>query len=185
MIACAVIKNDTETWYFPTKCIARGALARDEAFAMLGVNAIRIDSRVEYNDKTVLVVRCDYNYFHDRYGRFASAQGANLLKVRDWKNENVKRDHIEKHINVQKEYSDPETYLARAIELAQMPCGGDIIGYARDRYSIVRYNKATNEYCIANIGIYGGIITLYHPTDKEAYYNRAKRRDAKDGKVIE
>lgn len=107
-----------------------------------------------------------------------ATNGANTLAVKDWKNEKVRLHHVKKHVKDKKEYPDEATYLATATKLAEMPVGGDILGYTRsDGQSFVRYNKKTNEYVIAKVGGSGGIITLYKPTLGERYYLKHKKDD--------
>lgn len=63
-----------------------------------------------------------------------------------------------KHTGKGKAYPNEEIYLVRAIELAQKPVGGNIMGYARkDGKTFVRYNKKTNEYVVAVVGSEGCI----------------------------
>lgn len=114
-------------------------------------------------------------------GQEFATDGANVLEVKDWKNRSVREHHIKKHVREKKEYPDEETYLTTAIKLAELPIGGDILGYTRkDNKSFIRYNKKTNEYVIAKTGRNGGIITLYKPTLGEKYYLNHKNDDLKE-----
>lgn len=181
MIAYRIVRNDM--WYIATgQGILRAACRMGEFVA---------DSCVVAGGEKVEVgtIRIDYNKFHDSLGRFASgsgvpneyarAYGQNVLAVKDFKNRRVARHHYGKHVKWSKEYPDNETYLNTAIALAEMPVGGDILGYKRSKRSFIRYNKATNDFVIAKTGAEGGIITLFKPRDKQAYYEFVKKGDGK------
>ena len=182
MIAYRVIKSDV--WYFAAGgCVMRADSCEvGRAFELLKVKDAKTTHGAEVD---VVILRCDSNPYRDEKGRYTTGPNryarntrANVLYVKNWKNSRVKYEHIQKHIVKQKEYSDAKQYLARAIELAEMPVGGNIIGYKRkDGQSFVRYDKSTNEYVIAKTGWYGGIITLFKPIEKEDYYNWRKGED--------
>ena len=58
-----------------------------------------------------------------------------------------------------------QEYKDAALELIQMPCGGNIRGYARENGQIIRYNRVTQDYVIGNnsydYDIPIGIATMY------------------------
>lgn len=112
--------------------------------------------------------------------RVASPDGANKFTVQDFKNAKVAKAHYKKHAD---DYGGKENYLKTGLELIQKPCGGDIVGHRRkDKTSIVRYNKSTNDFAIGVVGDKGGLVTLYKPEEGAAYYERIKELDL-NGKV--
>ena len=63
-----------------------------------------------------------------------------------------------------------EQYAQRAKELAEMPVGGNIRGFAvLNQNIIVRYDVKTNDFVKAHI--HQGVITMFKPTNKIAYFS--------------
>ena len=73
----------------------------------------------------------------------------------------------------------PEQYETRAVELLEMPVGGNILGHLDKNNHIVRYDKAKNDF--AKGDILDGVITMFKPTDGYSYYLDKKEGDIKHG----
>ena len=83
-------------------------------------------------------------------------------------------------ISKKEEYLDEgittkEQYEKRAVELAEMPVGGNILGYKTKEGHICRYDKEKNDYVKADIE--KGIRTMFKPDEGEAYYHRQQRKE--------
>lgn len=188
LVACYVtVRNDSETWHIPILGKTFTKAERDDAFTKMkaAVPTLNGGRWITTRSGARVFIRSGFISLGVRNEPKASAIGANKLIVQDfkdgsdagdkWKNA---RHHVAKHTGNGKAYPNEEMYLGRAIELAQKPAGGNIIGYARkDGKTFVRYDKNTNEYVIAVVGSKGGIITLYKPTDGQKYYEGRKRFD--------
>ena len=188
LVACYVTaRNDGETWHIPNLGKTFTKAERDDAFTKMkaAIPTLNGGRWITTRNGTRVFIRSGFISLGVRSEPKASASGANKLTVQDfkdgsnagdkWKNA---RHHVKKHTGEGKDYPNEEMYLGKAIELAQKPVGGNIIGYARkDGKTFVRYDKNTNEYVIAVVGSKGGIITLYKPTDGIKYYYDNKDDD--------
>lgn len=106
-------------------------------------------------------------------GNIVSATGANSLKVKGFKNKQHLNNHWQNGRTHEKEYFDEgittkEQYEKRAVELAEMPVGGNILGYKTPEGYICRYDKEKNDYVKADIE--KGIRTMFKPDEGEKYY---------------
>ena len=68
---------------------------------------------------------------------------------------------------------DMKGYAQRALELVQMPVGGNIMGYKTSKGEVVRYDKSSKDYVKGNHKL--GIKTMFTAT--EDYYLRRKAKD--------
>lgn len=68
---------------------------------------------------------------------------------------------------------DMKGYAQRALELVQMPVGGNIMGYKTSKGEVVRYDKSSKDYVKGNPKL--GIKTMFTAT--EDYYLRRKAKD--------
>lgn len=113
-------------------------------------------------------------------GNIVSALGANSLNVKGFKNKQHLNNHWQNGRTHKEEYLDEgittkEQYEKRAVELAEMPVGGDILGYKTKEGHICRYDKEKNDYVKADIE--KGIRTMFKPDEGEAYYHRQQRKE--------
>ena len=186
LVACYVtLRNDVETWHIPNLGMTFSEAERNDAFTKMKVATPTLNGGRWITTKSGarVFIRSGFISLGVRKERKASARGANKLTVQDFKagksdKWDVARHHVKKHTGKGTSYPNEEMYLGRAIELAQKPVGGNIVGYARkDGKSFVRYDKSTNEYVIAVVGSEGGIVTLFKPTEGEQYYQGRKRFD--------
>lgn len=106
-----------------------------------------------------------------------SAQGANKFTKYGFMNRNKEKEH-EKHLG-EFENITMDEYIARGMELVQMPVGGDILGHKDKNEIITRYNVKTNEFVKGRPD--RGIYTFYKPRDEKAYYDVMKRKDLENG----
>lgn len=195
MVACYVtVRNDCETWHIPSLDKTFSKTERDDAFTKMktAVPTLNGGRWITTRNGVRVFIRSGFISLGVRNAPKASASGANKLIVQDfkdgsnagdkWKNA---RHHVKKHTGKGKDFPNEEMYLGRAIELAQKPVGGNIIGYARkDGKTFVRYDKNTNEYVIAVVGSEGGVVTLYKPTEGIQYYYNNKQDDLGEQKRI-
>ena len=81
-----------------------------------------------------------------------------------------------KHLAPNKSYPgmSMDEYVAKSAELARSPVGGDIDGYRASNGSIVRYNKATNDWVRAH---WSGVATMFKPNRGARYFNENKVTD--------
>ena len=91
------------------------------------------------------------------------------------------RDHSSEYPGFTK-----EEYAKRALELVQMPVGGNILGYMNDKGLIIRYDKETNDFVKGHPK--HGIATLFKPKNKEKYYLKQEKENGsidviKDGLI--
>lgn len=193
LVACYVtLRNDVETWHIPNLGMSFSGTERNDAFTKMKVATPTLNGGRWITTKSGVrvFIRSGFISLGVRKERKASARGANKLTVQDFKagktdKWEVARHHVRKHTGKGTDYPNEEMYLGRAIELAQKPVGGNIIGYARkDGKSFVRYDKSTNEYVVAVVGSEGGIVTLYQPTDGIKYYYENKEDDLGEQKRI-
>lgn len=198
IIACyAVIRDDSEVWYIPAqRLMLRTDVERRDAFTKMKVAVPTLYGGrwVTLKNGARVYIKSGFISVGVRNTPKASAKGANKLTVQDFKDGTrgkthdkwgVAKAHVLKHVLQSKEYSDEEIYLSRALELAQKPAMGNIVGYARkDGKTFVRYDKATNELVVAVVGPDGGIVTLFHPDKGKQYYEEQMQDDLGEQKNI-
>jgi hypothetical protein len=107
-----------------------------------------------------------------------SARGANKFMKYGFMNRNKEKEH-EKHLSEFEDITTMDQYIARGMELVQMPVGGDILGHKDKNEIITRYNVKTNEFVKGRPD--RGIYTFYKPRDKKVYYDVMKRKDLENG----
>ena len=110
-----------------------------------------------------------------------SPSGVNRLQVRGFANKQRLMNHWKNGRAHRGEYPDltMEQYVQRAVSLAEMPTGGDILGHIDKDGIVVRYDRKENDFVKANIK--KGIRTLFKPVDGEAYYTKARKDDIDHG----
>lgn len=111
----------------------------------------------------------------------SSPNGANRLQVRGFANKQRLMNHWKNGRTHQEEYPGltMEQYVERAVRLAEMPTGGDILGHIDKDGIVVRYDRKENDFVKANVK--KGIRTLFKPVDGEAYYIKARKDDIEHG----
>ena len=110
-----------------------------------------------------------------------SPSGANRLQVRGFSSRQKLMNHWKNGRTHQDEYPDftMEQYVQRAVSLAEMPTGGDILGHIDKDGIIVRYDRKENDFVKANVQ--KGILTMFKPTAGEKYYQSMREGDLKTG----
>nr|DAQ67846.1 MAG TPA: Portal [Caudoviricetes sp.] len=110
-----------------------------------------------------------------------SPSGANRLQVRGFANKQRLMNHWKNGRTHREEYPGftMEQYVERAVRLAEMPTGGDILGHIDKDGIVVRYDRKENDFVKANVK--KGIRTLFKPVDGEAYYTKARKDDIDHG----
>lgn len=110
-----------------------------------------------------------------------SPSGANRLQVRGFASRQKLMNHWKNGRTHQDEYPDftMEQYVQRAVSLAEMPTGGDILGHIDKDGIIVRYDRKENDFVKANVQ--KGILTMFKPTAGEKYYQSMREGDLKNG----
>lgn len=110
-----------------------------------------------------------------------SPNGANRLQVRGFANKQRLMNHWKNGRTHREEYPGltMEQYVERAVRLAEMPTGGDILGHIDKDGIVVRYDRKENDFVKANVK--KGIRTLFKPVDGEAYYIKARKDDIEHG----
>lgn len=110
-----------------------------------------------------------------------SPSGANRLQVRGFANKQRLMNHWKNGRTHREEYPDftMEQYVQRAVSLAEMPTGGDILGHIDKDGVIVRYDRKENDFVKADLR--KGIRTLFKPHEGEKYYTAQKEADLKHG----
>jgi len=110
-----------------------------------------------------------------------SPNGANRLQVRGFANKQRLMNHWKNGRTHREEYPEltMEQYVERAVRLAEMPTGGDILGHIDKDGIVVRYDRKENDFVKANVK--KGIRTLFKPVDGEAYYIKARKDDIEHG----
>ena len=73
-------------------------------------------------------------------------------------------------------------YVARAVQLAEMPVGGDILGHVDKDGIIIRYDRKINDFVKASVK--KGIRTMFKPDDGESYYKDMRKEDIERGGKI-
>ena len=102
----------------------------------------------------------------DKAVKELSATGANPdLPIMTKKVQNEHR----KHLREGKSYPgmSMKEYAQKSADLARSPVGGDIDGYRASDGSIVRYNRAANDWVRAYDT---GVATMFKPKRKEKYF---------------
>ena len=110
-----------------------------------------------------------------------SPSGANRLQVRGFASRQKLMNHWKNGRTHQDEYQDftMEQYVQRAVSLAEMPTGGNILGHIDKDGIIVRYDRKENDFVKANVR--NGILTMFKPTAGEKYYQSMREGDLKNG----
>lgn len=110
-----------------------------------------------------------------------SPNGANRLQVRGFANKQRLMNHWKNGRTHREEYPGitMEQYVERAVRLAEMPTGRDILGHIDKDGIVVRYDRKENDFVKANVK--KGIRTLFKPVDGEAYYIKARKDDIEHG----
>ena len=159
--------------------------------------AVGIADIVEYENAEEL----RFNPNHDpKNGRFTSGNGvdisggsgiiessptgANELQVKGFKNKQKLYNHWKNGRTHRDEYLDDgittaEQYEKRAVELLEMPVGGNILGHLDKDNQIVRYDKAKNDFVKGSI--LKGVKTMFKPKDGYSYYESKRTEDIKHG----
>lgn len=111
----------------------------------------------------------------------SSPSGANRLQVRGFASRQKLMNHWKNGRTHQDEYPDftMEQYVQRAVILAEMPTGGNILGHVDKDGVIVRYDRKENDFVKANVR--NGILTMFKPTAGEKYYQSMREGDLKNG----
>ncbi|EFM23139.1 phage-associated protein, HI1409 family [Selenomonas sp. oral taxon 149 str. 67H29BP] len=110
-----------------------------------------------------------------------SPSGANRLQVRGFASRQKLMNHWKNGRTHQDEYPGftMEQYVERAVSLAEMPTGGDILGHIDKDGIIVRYDRKENDFVKASVR--KGILTMFKPTAGEKYYQSMREGDLKNG----
>ncbi|MBQ9376442.1 MAG: hypothetical protein IJU05_01375 [Schwartzia sp.] len=111
-----------------------------------------------------------------------SATGANKFLVRGFANRQKLMNHWKNGRTHQGEFPEIKTvdeYERKAIELLEMPVGGDIIGHADGHGNVIRYNKAKNEFAKGKPS--QGAKTYMRPTNGIQYYLEMLKGDMEHG----
>ena len=113
-----------------------------------------------------------------------SPTGANELQVKGFKNKQKLYNHWKNGRTHRDEYLDDgittaEQYEKRAVELLEMPVGGNILGHLDKDNQIVRYDKVKNDFVKGNI--LKGVKTMFKPKDAYSYYENQRMEDIKHG----
>lgn len=111
-----------------------------------------------------------------------SATGTNKFLVRGFANRQKLMNHWRNGRTHREEYPQFQTaeeYEAYALELLEMPVGGDILGHKDGHGNVIRYNRKTNDFAKGNPNT--GVRSLYKPEQGEAYYYNALKGDVERG----
>ena len=110
-----------------------------------------------------------------------SPSGANRLQVRGFASRQKLMNHWKNGRTHQDEYPDftMEQYVQRAVSLAEMPTGGNILGHVDKDGVIVRYDRKENDFVKADVK--KGIRTMFKPDEGEKYYIQQREADLKNG----
>lgn len=103
------------------------------------------------------------------------ARGTNRLSARGFANKQKLMNHWKNGRTHREEYPNftIEQYVARAVQLAEMPVGGDILGHGDKDGIIIRYDRKTNDFVKASVT--KGIRTMFKPVDGESYYKDMRK----------
>ena len=110
-----------------------------------------------------------------------SPSGANQLQVRGFANRQKLMNHWKNGRTHQDEYPKltMDQYVERAVSLAEMPTGGDILGHIDKDGIIVRYDRKENDFVKASTS--KGIRTMFKPDEGEQYYWKRRKEDIEHG----
>ena len=113
-----------------------------------------------------------------------SPTGANELQVKGFKNKQKLYNHWKNGRTHRDEYLDDgittaEQYEKRAVELLEMPVGGNILGHLDKDNQIVRYDKAKNDFVKGST--LKGVKTMFKPKEGYSYYENQRMEDIKHG----
>ena len=110
-----------------------------------------------------------------------SPSGANRMQVRGFPSRQKLMNHWKNGRTHQDEYPDftMEQYVERAVSLAEMPTGGDILGHIDKDGIIVRYDRKENDFVKASAK--NGIRTMFKPDEGEQYYWKRRKEDIEHG----
>ncbi|WP_315305549.1 DUF1073 domain-containing protein [Selenomonas noxia] len=110
-----------------------------------------------------------------------SPSGANRLQVRGFASRQKLMNHWKNGRTHQDEYPDftMEQYVQRAVSLAEMPTGGNILGHVDKDGVIVRYDRKENDFVKASAK--NGIRTMFKPDEGEQYYWKRRKEDIEHG----
>lgn len=111
----------------------------------------------------------------------ASPTGANKLKICGFINKQKLMNHWKNGRTHQEEYPGltMEQYVERAVKLAEMPVGGDILGHIDKNNQIIRYDCKENDFVKADLN--KGIRTLFKPIEGIKYYIKQRKADIHHG----
>lgn len=157
--------------------------------------------RAEVRELREKVGELRYNPYHDpTNGRFTSGNGvdisggsgiiepsptgANELQVKGFKNKQKLYNHWKNGRTHRDEYLDDgittaEQYEKRAVELLEMPVGGNILGHLDKDNQIIRYDKAKNDFVKGST--LKGVKTMFKPKEGYSYYENQRTEDIKHG----
>ena len=110
----------------------------------------------------------------------SSATGKNHLSVQGFKNKQHLNNHWKNGRSHNSEYvadgiTTAEQYEKRAVELAEMPVGGNIKGYKTKEGYICRYDAEKNDYVKADPE--RGIRTMFKPESGAEYFEAMMHRE--------
>lgn len=110
-----------------------------------------------------------------------SPSGSNRLQVRGFSSRQKLMNHWKNGRTHQEEYPGftMEQYVERAVRLAEMPTGGDILGHIDKDGIVVRYDRKENDFVKASVK--KGLLTMFKPTTGEDYYRSMREGDLKKG----
>lgn len=127
----------------------------------------------------------------DKTGKFTGAGGGESTgsspssKINSLGSNKFNKGFSEKNLNIhfdrhKKEYPHltKEQYSQRALDLIQMPVGGNILGYVTEEGRIVRYDKNTNDFVSGDPEI--GIATMMKLKGQKRFEYLKKRDEKKD-----
>lgn len=110
-----------------------------------------------------------------------SHSGANRLQVRGFASRQKLMNHWKNGRTHQDEYPGftMEQYVQRAVSLAEMPTGGNILGHVDKDGVIVRYDRKENDFVKASVR--KGVRTMFKPDEGEQYYWKRRKEDIEHG----
>ena len=110
--------------------------------------------------------------------------GANVFKVRSFRNKQALNNHWQNGRTHSSEYEadgirTKSAYEARALALCESAVGGDILGHADKNGFVVRYDRKTNDFAKGHP--LKGVLTMFKPEQGENYYKRQRKEDLEHG----
>lgn len=110
-----------------------------------------------------------------------SARGTNRLRVRGFASKQRLMNHWKNGRTHRDEYPGftVEQYVQRAVQLAEMPVGGNILGHVDSRGNVIRYDCEKNDFVKADPT--KGVRTMFKPKEGLAYYEFMHKGDMKHG----